>query len=141
MKTFTRNLGIAVVVSTVVALSATAFTQPLPAASPQEAEAAARIPTMRCQSRWGGRQPDARNDAAAWPGMQEITQAHGTDGRRNPTMPGQECLGAIQDRNPTLTQRPTKVNLRRCATPHDMNEVTLRADATAKPLDGDSRLP
>lgn len=58
-----------------------------------------------------------------------------------PTMPGQDAFGAIQEIARILAADPrtdwSKVNLE-ALRQHliDMNEVTLKADATAKPIDG-----
>jgi len=58
-----------------------------------------------------------------------------------PTMPGQDAFGAIQEIARILAADPktdwSKVNLE-ALRQHliDMNEVTLKADAAAKPIDG-----
>src|SRR5215472_16680875 len=69
--------------------------------------------------------------------------AHGSmhTGSTTPTMPGQDAFGAIQEIVQILETDPktdwSKVDLEGLRQ-HliDMNEVTLRADADAKPMDG-----
>ena len=62
-------------------------------------------------------------------------------GMTTPTMPGQDAFGAIQEITRMLAADPStdwsKVNLE-ALRQHliDMNEVTLKADAAAKPVDG-----
>ena len=66
---------------------------------------------------------------------------HGQTASGAPTMPGQDAFGAIQEVVRILEADPktdwSKVNLE-ALRQHliDMNEVTLKADAAAKPIDG-----
>ena len=70
---------------------------------------------------------------------EQMTQMHGD--AVTPTMPGQDAFGAIQEVVRMLEANPntdwSKVNLE-ALRQHliDMNEVTLKADAVAKPVDG-----
>ena len=74
---------------------------------------------------------------------QQMMQMHGDQsaGATVPTMPGQDAFGAIQEIVRILDAAPdtdwSKVNLE-ALRQHliDMNEVTLKADAAATPIDG-----
>ena len=76
--------------------------------------------------------------------MQQMMQMHGHGGMADmsaPTLPGQDAFGAVQEIVRILEADPktdwSKVNLE-ALRQHliDMNEVTLKADAVAKPVDG-----
>jgi len=76
--------------------------------------------------------------------MQQLMQQHGHGGMGDmtaPTLPGQDAFGAVQEIVRILEADPktdwSKVNLE-ALHQHliDMNEVTLKADAVAKPVDG-----
>ena len=77
--------------------------------------------------------------------QQMMQQMHGAGSGQTaattPTMPGQDAFGAIQEIVRLLEADPktdwSKINLE-ALRQHliDMNEVTLRADAVAKPIDG-----
>ena len=77
--------------------------------------------------------------------QQMMQQMHGSGSGQTaattPTLPGQDAFGAIQEIVRLLEADPktdwSKVNLE-ALRQHliDMNEVTLRADAVAKPIDG-----
>ena len=75
---------------------------------------------------------------------QKMMQQHGHGGMGDmtaPTLPGQDAFGAVQEIVRILEADPktdwSKVNLE-ALRQHliDMNEVTLKADAVAKPVDG-----
>jgi hypothetical protein len=76
---------------------------------------------------------------------QQMMQMHGPGpgqtATTSPTMPGQDAFGAVQEIVGILEADPktdwSKVNLE-ALRQHliDMNEVTLKADAVAKPIDG-----
>ena len=73
--------------------------------------------------------------------MQHMMAMHDQAAAGTPTMPGQDAFGAIQEIVRLLEADPltdwSKVDLE-ALRQHliDMNEVTLRADAAAKPIDG-----
>jgi hypothetical protein len=76
--------------------------------------------------------------------MQQMMQQHGQGGMGDmsaPTLPGQDAFAAVQEIVRILEADPktdwSKVNLE-ALRQHliDMNEVTLKADAVAKPVDG-----
>ena len=73
--------------------------------------------------------------------MQTQRQRAGEAELNSPTLPGQDAFGAIQEIVRILESDPktdwSKVNLE-ALRQHliDMNEVTLKADAVAKPIDG-----
>ena len=72
---------------------------------------------------------------------QKMMQMHGQGGVATPTSPGQDAFGTVQEIVRILEADPktdwSKVNLE-ALRQHliDMNEVTLKADAVAKPVDG-----
>jgi hypothetical protein len=86
-------------------------------------------------------------DHAQMPGMtpQQMIQMHGQSGGQAdatvPTMPGQDAFGTVQEIVKILEADPrtdwSKVDLE-ALRQHliDMNEVTLKADAATKPVDG-----
>jgi len=73
--------------------------------------------------------------------MQQMMQQHGQGDMSAPSLPGQDAFGAVQEIVRILEADPktdwSKVNLE-ALRQHliDMNEVTLKADAVAKPVDG-----
>ena len=76
--------------------------------------------------------------------MQQMMQQHGHSGMGDltaPALPGQDAFGAVQEIVRMLEADPktdwSKVNLE-ALRQHliDMNEVTLKGDAVAKPVDG-----
>jgi hypothetical protein len=148
MKASALSLGIAVVVATGVALSSGARTQPIHTNSAQEAQAGA--PPMP------GHDPSAPRPSE----MAGMMQQHGQETMENhgkmmemhgrhaaqiasaaPSLAGQDAFGALQEIVRKLEADPntdwSKINLE-ALRQHliDMNEVTLKADAVAKPIDG-----
>ena len=115
MKPFARKLGLAAAIAAGALLSSAAL---IHAQSPQ------------------GQMPDHH---------QMMMQMHGQDaaqtGAVTPTMPGQDAYGAIQEIVRILESDPktdwSKVDLE-ALRQHliDMNEVTLKAEAVQKPIDG-----
>ena len=109
MTTSTRKLGM--VTATAAVLSAAVLVQPIPIALSQQ-----------------------QHD-------QHMMQMHGQGTTPVPTMPGQDAFGAIQEIVRILEADPktdwSKVNLEALRR-HliDMNEVTLKADASVKQIDG-----
>jgi len=75
------------------------------------------------------------------PSEHQMMQMHGQTADGTPTMPGQDAFGAIQEIVRILEADPktdwSKVNLE-ALRQHliDMSEVTLKADAVTKPIDG-----
>ena len=73
--------------------------------------------------------------------MQQMQGDGGAGGMSAPTLPGQDAFGAVQEIVRILEADPktdwSKVNLE-ALRQHliDMNEVTLKADAVAKPIEG-----
>jgi uncharacterized protein involved in copper resistance len=144
MKTFTRSLGIAMAVLTAVALPGAAFTQPMSPASSKEAQAAPPPMTDRAMPGHDGPGPSHMPGMMQHQGpeMLEMHRKHMAQmAAANAAMPGQDAFGAIHEIVAKLEADPktdwTKVNLE-ALRQHlvDMNEVTLRADAEAKPIDG-----
>ena len=148
MKASTRTLAIAVAVASGMALSSGARTQPIHATSPQEAQAGA--PPMP------GHDPSSPRSSE----MAGMMQQHGQETMENhgkmmemhgrhaaqmasaaPTLAGQDAFGALQEFVSKLEADPntdwSKINLE-ALRQHliDMNEVTLKADAVAKAIDG-----
>ena len=124
MKRSNRRLAIAtVVVAGVAALSAAMLAQAGRAASPQDGTDGAP-PMMQHQ-----------------PQTMEMHGAHGVSAGTAATLPGQDAFGAIQEIVLILEADPktdwSKVDLE-ALRQHliDMNEVTLHADAAAKPITG-----
>ncbi len=143
--TRTLKLGIAAAVASIFALSGAALTQPIGAASPAEAPAGAR--TMPDHAMPGRGSPGAGSESMKGmmqPGqnMMEMHARHAAQmGGATLSMPGQEAFGAIQEIVRKLEADPgtnrSKVDLEGLRQ-HlvDMNEVTLKADAEARPIDG-----
>ncbi len=129
MKPSVRKLGIIGASATIAILSAVALVHPIRTAFSQQQP-------MMDQSMPG-----------QMPGMtqQQMMQMHGQGagqvGMSGPTMPGQDAFGAVQEIVRILEADPktdwSKVDLE-ALRQHliDMNEVTLKADAKATPIDG-----
>ena len=141
MKLLARNLGIAAAVATAVGVSISGFTQPMQTGAPNEAQGG--TPPMMGH-------PMSGRDTGQMPGMMQqdgagMMETHGMRGTQmrgaNLVMPGQDAFGAIQEIVASLEADPktdwSKVNLE-ALRQHliDMNEVTLKANATAKSIDG-----
>ena len=81
------------------------------------------------------------NDQMQMMHQQMVPDSQTSDTTTTPTMPGQDAFGAIQEIVRILEADPktdwSKVNLE-ALRQHliDMNEVTLKADAVTKPIDG-----
>ena len=131
MKPTTRKLWIIATSTTVAVLSAAVLVHPIRAAFSQQ-------PPMLEHSMASHSQ---------MPGMmqQQMMQMHGQGagqmGVSEPTMPGQDAFGTVQEIVRILEADPrtdwSKIDLE-ALRQHliDMNEVTLKADAAAKPIDG-----
>src|SRR5881628_2614111 len=146
MKAIIRSAGVAMAIATVVTLFAAALTQPIRAASPEEAHAGAPATTDHSVA---GHDP-----SAAAPGqMPGMMQQHGPQmmqmhakhaammGNVSASMPGQDAFGAIQEIVRMLEADPqtdwAKVNLE-ALRQHliDMNEVTMNANAVQRNIPG-----
>lgn len=130
MTPFNRKLGIITSTATVAILTGIALVHPIGAAFSQQ------MPMMG----------HSMSDEPQMPGMmQHMKQMHGQSAMQmdsnTPTLPGQDAFGAIQEIVRILEADPgtdwSKVNLE-ALRQHliDMNEVTLRANATPKLVDG-----
>lgn len=146
MKIPTHTLWIAAAVASMFAVSGAALAQPIGAAAPQEAPAGARTipdhampghdsPGMGSEPMKGMMQPNGQN-------MMEMHARHAAQmAGATLAMPGQDAFGAIQEIVRKLEADPmtdwSKVDLE-ALRQHliDMTEVTLKADAEAKPIDG-----
>jgi hypothetical protein len=137
MKPFIRAAGVAAAVMALAAFSAYALVEPVRSAAAEEASPGA-APMME--------HPMPGHDQM--PGMgqahgQGTTGMHGRHAGQmaGPTLPGQDAFGAVQEIVRMLEADPrtdwSKVNLE-ALRQHliDMNEVTLKADALEKPVDG-----
>ena len=141
MKLRTRHFVITAAVATLISVSAAGVAQPAGSESAQNAQTG--TPPMMGQ-------PMPGHDPSQMPGMMQqhgaemmdmhakhAAQMHGA----NLAMPGQDAFGAIQEIVARLDADPntvwSKVNLE-ALRQHliDMNEVTLNANAVAKPIDG-----
>ncbi len=138
MHPLTRNFVTAAAFAAFVTLATTAFVQPIRAAGSQDASTDTR-PMMDHAMPGHGQMPDM---------MRHRQQMMNGDGGHaghlagtTPTLPGQDAFGAIQEVVGMLDADPktdwSKVNLE-ALRQHliDMNEVTLKADAAAKPVAG-----
>jgi hypothetical protein len=146
MKTRTHKLAIAAAVASIVALSGVALTQPIGAASPAESPTGARAMPDHPMSGQGspgmGSEPMTKMMQSHGQNMIEMHARHSAqmDGAAL-AMPGQDAFGAIQEIVRKLEADPktdwSKVDLE-ALRQHliDMSEVTLKADAEAKPIDG-----
>jgi len=126
MKTPPRKLGIISATIAVAMLSAVVLVHPIGAASSQQ-------PSMMDHTMPGhGQMPGMMQMHGSGPGQVAMT---------TPTMPGQDAFGAVQEIVRILEADPktdwSKVDLE-ALRQHliDMNEVTLRADAAAKQIEG-----
>jgi hypothetical protein len=146
MKTRTQKFGIAAAVASIFALSGAALTQPIGAASSAESPTGARtMPDhampghdssgMGSESMKGMMQPHGQN-------MMDMHARHAAQmASATPAMSGQDAFGTIQEIVRKLEADPktdwSKVDLE-ALRQHliDMNEVTLKAVAEAKPIDG-----
>ncbi|HXQ66349.1 MAG TPA: hypothetical protein VN980_07255 [Alphaproteobacteria bacterium] len=139
MKPFTRAAGVAAIVIALVAASAFALIEPIRAAPAEEGSPGA-APMMDHPMPGHGQMP-----GMAQPHGQGTTGMHrmhtGQMAGATPTLPGQDAFAAIQEIVRMLEADPktdwSKVNLA-ALRQHliDMNEVTLKADALEKPVDG-----
>lgn len=142
MKLLTRSLAVAAVVATVISVSVAGFAQPARTESAQDPKASA-LPMM-------GQPMPGHHDPSQMPGMMhqhgaEMMDMHARHAAHmhgaNLAMAGQDAFGAIQEIVARLEADPktdwSKVNLE-ALRQHliDMNEVTLNANAAAKPIDG-----
>jgi hypothetical protein len=134
MKPLTRKLGIIAATATVAILSAAVLVHPIRTAFSQQP------PMMNHAMPSHGQMPGMMQQH-----QQQMMQMHGQGpgqmGAAMPAMPGQDAFGAVQEIVHILEADSktdwSKVNLE-VLRQHliDMNEVTLKADATAKPIDG-----
>lgn len=134
MKPSIRKHGIAATSIAVAILSAAAFTHPIHSAFSQQP------PAMDHGAAGHGQMP-----ASMQHHQQQMMQMHGQgpgqSGVTMPTMLGQDAFGAIQEIVRILEADPktdwSKINLE-ALRQHliDMNDVTLKADAAAKLVDG-----
>ena len=132
MKPSTRKRGAIAAVATVTFLSAAALVHSIGSAFSEQ------LPVIGHDMQAHDQMPSIT------PQMhQQMMQMHGDQsaGATVPTMPGQDAFGAIQEIVRILDAAPdtdwSKVNLE-ALRQHliDMNEVTLKADAAATPIDG-----
>ena len=131
MKPFNRGRAMAAARATAAVLAAGVLACPIGAALSQQP------PTIDHAMPGHGQMPDKM--------QQSHQQMHGPGPEQTaattPTMPGQDAFGAVQEIVRILEADPatdwSKVNLE-ALRQHliDMNEVTLRASAAAKPIDG-----
>lgn len=133
MKSSIRKHGIVAASIAVAILSATAATQPIRSAFSQQP------PAMDHSAQGHGQMPATMQQHQQM--MQARGQGPGQMGATLPTMPGQDAFGAIQEIVRLLEADPktdwSKINLE-ALRQHliDMNDVTLKADAAQKPIDG-----
>ena len=134
MKTPPRKLGIVAATVAVAMLSAVVLVHPIGAASSQQ-------PSMTDHTMPGhGQMPGMMQQH-----QHQMMQMHGSgpaqEAMTTPTMPGQDAFGAVQEIVRILEADPktdwSKVDLE-ALRQHliDMNEVTLKADAAAKQIEG-----
>ena len=149
MKASTRTLAIAVAVATGVALSSGARTQPIHATSPQEAQAGG-APPMRGHDPSGPRPSEMagmmhQHGQETMENHGKMMEMHGRHAAQMasaaPILAGQDAFSALQEIVRKLEADPntdwSKIHLE-ALRQHliDMNEVTLKSDAVAKPIDG-----
>ncbi len=131
MKPTTRKLGIIATSAAVAILSAAVLVHPIRAAFSQQPPMMEH--SMPSHGQMSGVMPQHQ--------QQMHGQGPGQMGMGAPTMPGQDAFGAVQEIVRILEADPktdwSKINLE-ALRQHliDMNEVTLKADAAAKPIDG-----
>ena len=142
MSTSIRKPRIAAAIATVLALSAASFTHSIRAASSEPAATAAATADHSMAGHDGSSSDAHRMSGMASHDGHAMMDMHGSRmGSAAPTLPGQDAFGAIQEIVGKLDADPrtdwSKVDLEGLRQ-HliDMNEVTLRADAVAKPIDG-----
>jgi hypothetical protein len=129
----TRSIRIFAVIAG-LALSAMALAPSLRAQSSQMAPGGPAMHAMPGPERMQGMNHDQMREMMS-------NHEHGAQMGAAPSLPGQDAFGAIQEIVQILEADPktdwTKINLE-AVRQHliDMNEVTLRADAAAKPVDG-----
>ena len=142
MTTSIRNFRITAAIATVLALSAATFTYSIRAASPPEpAATVAATADHSMAGHEGSPGVHGMSGMTSQDGHAMMMDMHGSRmGGATPTLPGQDAFGAIQEIVRKLDADPktdwAKVDLEGLRQ-HliDMNEVTLRADAVAKPID------
>jgi hypothetical protein len=121
MKSLSHKLGTLAATVAAVSLAAAVLTQAIPASS-QQPGADGHAPPHHEQT-------------------PEMMQHHQHMGSATPTMPGQDAFGAVQEivrlLEADLDTDWSKIDLE-ALRQHliDMNEVTLKADASANPIDG-----
>jgi hypothetical protein len=138
MRLSTRNLAAAASFAALVALATVALVQHGRAAGSQDGSAGT-VPMMDHAMPGHDQMPGMLQHYQQMMSMQGDHAAHmaGT----TPTLPGQDAFGTIQEIVRMLDADPktdwSKVNLE-ALRQHliDMNDVTLKADVTAKPIDG-----
>ena len=135
MKSLTRELRIITATAvTILSVSASVLFQPTPTVFAQQP------PTMGHGMPGNNQMPDMMQQKHQQM-MQIQGQQTGEPDVGIPTMPGQDAFGAIQEIVRILETDPktdwSKVNLE-ALRQHliDMSEVTLKADAVTKPIDG-----
>lgn len=140
MKLLRRSLAIAATIAAMIVVSSAAFAQAHGAESAQDAPTGAPPMMGHMPSHDPGCAPGMMQQCAAKTmDMHAMHAAHMNDAEL--AMPGQDAFGAIQEIVARLDADPetdwSKVNLE-ALRQHliDMNEVTLRADAVSKPIDG-----
>jgi hypothetical protein len=132
MKTLPRKLGIISATIAVAMLSAAVLVHPIGAASSQQ-------PSMTDHTTPGHGQIPGMTQQHQM--MQMHSSGSGQVAMSTPTMPGQDAFGAVQEIVRILEADPrtdwSKVDLETLRQ-HliDMNEVTLKADAAAKQIEG-----
>jgi hypothetical protein len=145
MNPFTRKLATIAAVAAVTVSATTLFTPRIQAAAPQDGQPPGQpmmenggAPGMMDHAMPGHDQmPDMMQQRQQMMMRMHAQQAHGG----TPTMPGQDAFGAVQEIVQTLEADPktdwSKVDLE-ALRQHliDMNDVTLKADVTTKPIDG-----
>lgn len=133
MKPLTRKLGIIAATAAIAMLSAVVLVHPIGAASSQQ-------PSTMDQTMPGHDQMPGMMQQHRQP-MQMQGSTSGQMGMTTPTMPGQDAFGTVQEIVGILEADPktdwSKVDLE-ALRQHliDMNEVTLKADAAAKQIEG-----
>ena len=134
MKSSTRELRIITATAvTILSVSALVFVYPTPTVFAQQP------PTMGHGMPGSDQIPDVMRQHHQQ--MMQMQEETGTPDVSIPTMPGQDAFGAIQEIVRNLEADPktdwSKINLE-ALRQHliDMNDVTLKADAAAKPIDG-----
>jgi hypothetical protein len=132
MKPVTLRLGVAAAIVTASIASSATFSQ-----SPHDNGTGEAVPMTAQSTPDHGQAPDIVSHHG-----HPVSSAQGQEaGTTTPSLPGQDAFGAIQEIVRILEADPktdwSKVDLESLRQ-HliDMNEVTLKADAAAKPVDG-----